>query len=117
LKEFDVPKIFFAKGVHNDYNKLADCGANVLGLDWSVDIGKVREIVGDRVALQGNMDPTTLYAEVDVIRNRADKVLSSFGNGSGHIFNLGHGILPDIKPSHAKALVDFMKEDSQKYHL
>lgn len=116
LKEFNVPVIFFPKGVHSCYNELANCGADVIGLDWTVNIGEVRNLMGDKVALQGNLDPTTLYADKDVIRLRAGSVLESFGKGEGHIFNLGHGILPDIKPDHAKALVDFIKEESYKYH-
>jgi len=116
LKDYNVPVIFFPKGVHSCYNELANCGADVIGLDWTVDIGEVRNLIGDKVALQGNLDPTTLYADVDVIRSRAGNVLESFGKGEGHIFNLGHGILPDINPDHAKALVDFIKEESYKYH-
>ena len=81
-----------------------------------MNIGEVRKLIGDKVAMQGNLDPTTLYADKDVIRSRAGNVLESFGKGEGHIFNLGHGILPDIKPDHAKALVDFIKEESYKYH-
>lgn len=117
LKEFDVPKIFFPKGVHTSYKRLADCGADVLGLDWTVDIGEVRKITKGKVALQGNLDPTALYADIPAIRSKAGDVLESFGKGSGHVFNLGHGILPDIKPDHAKALVDFIKEESGKYHI
>ncbi|MCB9219547.1 MAG: uroporphyrinogen decarboxylase [Ignavibacteriales bacterium] len=117
IKSENEPVIFFPKGVHSNLDKVADCGADVLGLDWTMDLGKVRELVGDKVALQGNMDPTVLYGDVEVIKERALKTMQSFGNGSGHIFNLGHGILPDIKPAHAKALVDFVKENSQQFHL
>lgn len=112
----DIPVIFFAKGVHYRLEKLADCGADVLGLDWTMEIGKVRESIGHKVALQGNMDPTVLYAPKEKIREEALKVLNSYGNGSGHIFNLGHGILPDISPAHAKHLVDVIKEESGKFH-
>ncbi len=116
LKGENVPVIFFPKGVHACYEELANSGANVIGLDWSVNIGEIRSLIGDRVALQGNMDPTTLYADINVIQERAEFVLKSFGEGEGHIFNLGHGILPDIKPDHAKALVDYIKSESGKYH-
>jgi uroporphyrinogen decarboxylase len=116
LKDYDVPVIFFPKGVHSCYSELADSGANAISLDWTVNIGEVKNLIGDKVALQGNLDPTTLYADTDVIRSRAGSVLDSFGKGEGHIFNLGHGILPDIKPDRAKALVDYIKEESYKYH-
>ncbi len=116
LKKYDVPIIFFPKGVHSCYEELADCGADVIGLDWTVNIGDARKLFVDKVALQGNLDPTTLYADKDVICARAGNVLESYGKGGGHIFNLGHGILPDIKPENAKALVDFVKEESYRYH-
>ncbi len=116
LKKYDVPIIFFPKGVHSCYDELADCGADVIGLDWTVNIGDARKLFDDKVALQGNLDPTTLYADKDAIRERAGNVLESYGKGGGHIFNLGHGILPDIKPENAKALVDFVKEESYRYH-
>lgn len=117
LKEYDVPVIFFPKGVHSCYKELSESGANVLGLDWTVNIGEVRNLIGDKVALQGNLDPTVLYAEPDEIEKRAEFVLESYGYGEGHVFNLGHGILPDIKPSNAKALVDYIKQHSSKYHI
>lgn len=116
LKRKEQPVIVFAKGVHFKLDKLAKTGADVLGMDWTMDLKKVRKQLKDKVALQGNLDPCVLYAEKDIIRKEVKKVLKSFGNGSGHIFNLGHGILPDIKPENAKALVDFVKEESKKYH-
>jgi uroporphyrinogen decarboxylase len=94
----------------------ADCGADVIGVDWTIDLAKARDKIGGKVAIQGNLDPTVLYAEPSFIRREVKKVLQSFGEGNGHIFNLGHGILPDIKPAHAKALVDFVKEESKKFH-
>jgi uroporphyrinogen decarboxylase len=112
----DEPVIFFPKGVHADLNKIADCGADVIGLDWTMDLGKVREEIGHKVALQGNLDPTVLYADPEIIEKKAFEVMRSYGNGSGHIFNLGHGILPDIPPEHAKALVDFVKSSSREFH-
>lgn len=88
----------------------------MLGLDWTMDLGEVRKKVGDRVALQGNMDPTVLYANKDYILEETKQVLSSFGKGNGHIFNLGHGILPDIDPENVKALVKYVKEESKAFH-
>jgi uroporphyrinogen decarboxylase len=116
LKRKNEPIIVFAKGVHFNLNALANCGADVLGLDWTMDIGEVRKVIGNKVALQGNLDPTVLYAEKSVIKSEAKRVLESFGNGSGHIFNLGHGILPDVKPENAKALVEIVKEESRIFH-
>lgn len=116
IKRDNEPVIFFPKGVHSNLEKVASCGADVLGLDWTMDLGKVRKIVGNKVALQGNLDPNVLYGTKETIEQRALKTLQSYGNGSGHIFNLGHGILPDINPDHAKALVDFVKENSAQFH-
>lgn len=117
IKGKEVPVIVFAKGVHYHLNKLAECGADVLGLDWTMNLGDVRKKVGDKVSLQGNLDPTILYANHEKIKYEARKVLESFGKGSGHIFNLGHGILPDIPPENLKALVNFVKEESGSYHM
>ncbi len=117
IKRKDEPVIVYAKGVHYGLDKLAASGADVVGLDWTMDLGTVRNQIGDKVALQGNMDPTVLYGTHEKIKSEVGKVLASFGNGSGHIFNLGHGILPDIDPENAKALVRFVKEESVKYHV
>ena len=116
LKRNDEPVIFFAKGVHHNLDKIAASGANVLGLDWTMDLGAARKKVGHLVALQGNLDPTVLYANHNFIREEARKVLNSFGKGSGHVFNLGHGILPDVDPENLKALVQFVKDESKEYH-
>ena len=111
------PVIFFAKGVNYDPIRLTSTGADVLGLDWTVDIGKVRNLVQGKTALQGNMDPAILYANKERIRNEVIRILESYGYGNGHIFNLGHGILPDVEPENAKALVDFVKEESPRFHM
>lgn len=116
IKRNDEPVIFFAKGVHFALDKMANIGANVLGLDWTMDLGEVRRKVGDKVALQGNLDPTVLYANTNHIKSEVKNVLTSFGKSNGHIFNLGHGILPDVDPENAKALVRFVKEDSVIFH-
>lgn len=116
IKRTDEPVIVFAKGVHFRLNKLADCGADVLGLDWTMDIGEVREMVGHKVALQGNLDPTVLYMRHENIARQAWKVLESYGPYDGHVFNLGHGILPDVSPENLKFLVDFVKEKSVVFH-
>ncbi len=116
IKLNDEPVIVFAKGVHYKLKRLAKCGADVVGLDWTMDIGKVRKQIGEKVALQGNLDPTVLLGSPKNIEKRAGKILNKFGNGSGHIFNLGHGILPNVDPENAKFLVDFVKQESVKYH-
>lgn len=116
IKRKDEPVIYFPKGVHFKLDKLANSGADVLGLDWTMDLGDARKLVGDKVSLQGNMDPTVLYGSEEVIKDRALKTMKSYGNGSGHIFNLGHGILPDVPPKNAKTLVDFIKNNSAQFH-
>jgi uroporphyrinogen decarboxylase len=116
IKRLNEPVIVFAKGVHYGLSELAGCGADVLGLDWTMDIGEARKTAGDKTALQGNLDPTVLYADIDVIKNETRRVLGEFGEGTGHIFNLGHGILPDTDPEKAKALVKIVKEESMIFH-
>jgi uroporphyrinogen decarboxylase len=81
-----------------------------------MDIGVARQKVGDKVALQGNIDPTVLFATPEVIRNEVEKVLTSYGYGSGHVFNLGHGISQFTNPDNAAALVQAVHELSKKYH-
>jgi len=116
IKRKDEPVIVFAKGVHHKIDKLANCGADVVSIDWTMELGEVRNKIGSKVALQGNLDPTVLYADKDKIKQEAVKVLKSFGKHNGHIFNLGHGILPDVSPENAKYLVAVVKEESRKYH-
>ncbi|MCL4550397.1 MAG: uroporphyrinogen decarboxylase [Bacteroidetes bacterium] len=116
IKRKDEPVIVFAKGVHYKLDKIAEAGADVIGLDWTIDLNAARKSVGDKVALQGNLDPTVLYANKKKIKEEAVKVLESFGKGSGHIFNLGHGILPDVTPENAKHLVEIIKDYSKAFH-
>ena len=110
------PIIYFPKGAHYRMRTTGDCGADVIGVDWTIDLAKARDKIGNKVAIQGNLDPTVLYAEPNFIKREAKKVLQSYGEGPGHIFNLGHGILPDTNPEHAKALVNFIKEKSGSFH-
>jgi len=114
IKRKDQPVIVFAKGVHHSLDKLSACGADVIGLDWTMNIGDVRKQIGGKVALQGNLDPTVLYGSKEKVKTEAIKILQSFGSGSGHIFNLGHGILPDVPPENAKYLVEVIKKESIK---
>jgi uroporphyrinogen decarboxylase len=117
VKRKEVPVVLFAKGVHYRLNKLAESGADVLSLDWTMNIGDVRKKIGSKVALQGNLDPAVLYGGQEKIKYEAKKILQSFGKGSGHIFNLGHGVPYDVRPESLKILVDFVKEESVSYHL
>lgn len=111
-----IPCILFTKGGGLWLESMAESGYDALGLDWQTDIGNARARVGDKVALQGNMDPITLYAPPAVIRDKVGRILQNYGHGSGHVFNLGHGILPDINPEHVKAMVDAVQELSPQYH-
>jgi len=111
-----VPVILFTKGGCQWLEAMADTGADALGIDWSTDLALARERVGDRVALQGNLDPAVLYAAPGIIREKVAAVLAAFGAGSGHVFNLGHGINPDVDPEHAGALVNAVHELSKQYH-
>ena len=113
----EVPTIFFTKGGGLWLEDMADAGYSALGLDWQTDIAKARTRVGDKVALQGNMDPISLYAEPEKIRLKVKAILQKYGKGSGHVFNLGHGILPDVNPEHVRAMVDAVHEFSPQYHL
>ncbi len=110
------PGIVFSKGVHHSLKEIADAGADVISLDWTTQLSCAKETTGGRCALQGNLDPVTLYADDEVIKTEAKRILENFGKGNGHIFNLGHGILPSVDPAKAKLLVDFVKEESRKYH-
>jgi len=111
-----VPVILFTKGGGQWLEMMADTGADALGLDWTIDIGEARNRVGHRVALQGNLDPSTLYASPETIRRSVAEILESYGKGSGHVFNLGHGIHPEIPPEHAGAFVEAVHELSKPYH-
>jgi uroporphyrinogen decarboxylase len=111
-----VPAIMFTKGGGLWLEEMAVCGCDALGLDWSVDIDQARARVGDRVALQGNMDPSVLYASPERIRSEVAEILSRFGEGSGHVFNLGHGINPDVDPERVADLVESVHSLSIPYH-
>ena len=111
-----IPVILFTKGGSQWLEQIADTGCDAVGVDWTIDIGVARTRVGDRVALQGNMDPCVLYASPERIRDEVASVLASFGRGSGHVFNLGHGVHPQIEPDHVGAFVQAVHELSPPYH-
>jgi len=108
------PVILFSKGANHALKELSEIGAEVVGLDWTVDIGTVREEIGGTVALQGNLDPSVLYASPERIREEVRSVLRKFGQEPGHVFNLGHGITPGVPVAHARAFVDSVKEESAR---
>jgi len=111
-----VPVILFTKNGGQWLEAMADSGADALGLDWTIDIAAARQRVGARVALQGNMDPAMLHASIARVQTEADAILAAFGHGNGHVFNLGHGITPDIDPEKVAALVHRVHESSRPHH-
>lgn len=111
-----IPVILFTKGGGAWLENMAATGCDALGLDWTTPLDEARQRVGDRVALQGNLDPAVLYAPPERIRDAVADTLAAFGEGSGHVFNLGHGIHPDVDPDHVSALVAAVRELSPAFH-
>ena len=112
-----VPVTLFTKGGGQWLELMADTGVDAVGLDWTTDLGKARQRVGDKVALQGNMDPCVLYASADRVEQEVASVLASFGKAeTGHVFNLGHGIHPTISPENMQRLVEAVHRHSEPYH-
>ena len=111
-----VPVTLFTKGGGLWLEKMAETGCDALGLDWTVDIADARKRVGHKVALQGNMDPSVLYASPERIQQEVKAILAGFGSGSGHVFNLGHGIHLDVPTESPKIFVDSIHEFSKAYH-
>lgn len=111
-----VPVVLFTKGGGQWLELMAETGCDALGLDWTTDIADARRRVGDKVALQGNLDPCTLYASPEIIRQSVGRILEGYGKGAGHVFNLGHGIHPDIDPANPAAMVEAVHELSRPYH-
>lgn len=111
-----IPVILFTKGAGEMLADMAATGCDALGVDWTTDLSTARGYVDDKVALQGNLDPATLRESPEVIRQGVADTLASYGTGPGHVFNLGHGITPDIDPDHLGVLVDAVHEFSPQYH-
>ena len=111
-----IPVILFTKGGGQWLSDIVSSGCDGVGLDWTTNLFKARSIIKNRVALQGNLNPFVLKAKPDVIRNEVKAVLESYGHGSGHIFNLGHGITPDVPPEHLEVLVNSVHEYSPAFH-
>lgn len=119
IKEHDgqkVPSILFTKNGGLWLEEIASSGCQGVGLDWTIDLDRAKALVGDRVALQGNMDPSVLYSSPKRIAAEVGRILQSFGSGSGHVFNLGHGIPLDVNPDNAKVFIDSVHEQSEYYH-
>jgi uroporphyrinogen decarboxylase len=104
-----VPNIVFTKGGGAWLDKIADIGCDAAGVDWTVDLKTARRSAGGRMALQGNLDPSALYAPPASLRAETLRVLESYGPGPGHVFNLGHGITPDVDPERVAVLIDTVR--------
>ena len=111
-----VPVILFTKGAGPLLTDMVGTGCDALGVDWTTSLADARKYTEDKVALQGNLDPATLRESPEVIRQGVADTLASYGKGPGHVFNLGHGVTPDIDPDHVAALVDAVHELSPQYH-
>lgn len=115
-KTHGKPVIVFCKDCGHSLTKIASSGCQVVGLDWTIEIDEARKSIGNTVALQGNMDPTILYAKPERIRAEVKSIFTKHGKGSGHIFILGHCILPDLPVNHAKEFVQAVKEENTIYY-
>jgi uroporphyrinogen decarboxylase len=111
-----IPVILFTKNNGQHLLDIALSGCDAIGLDWGADLKAARETVGHKIALQGNLDPSVLYADPKRIERETERVLMQFGLGSGHIFNLGHGIHPDINPEHVAVMIDAVHTFSPRFH-
>lgn len=105
-----IPVTLFTKGGAQWLEAITDTGCDAVGLDWTITLAEAKARIGDKVALQGNMDPCVLYASPETIKATAKEIIGEFGAGSGHVYNLGHGIHPTMNPDHLGALVDAVHE-------
>ena len=110
----DLPVVLFSKGANAHLEALAGTGCDGLGLDWTIGLDEARRRVGARVALQGNLDPSVLYATPETIVREVDAAIDAFGPHPGHVFNLGHGVTPGVDPEHVKVLVDAVHEAGRR---
>jgi uroporphyrinogen decarboxylase len=111
-----IPVVLFCKGCNSHLEAIADTGCDGLGVDWTITLAEARARVGDRVALQGNLDPAIMLTNPDIIENQVRVTLASYGNGSGHVFNLGHGITPEVDPQHMTVLTESVRQHSPAWH-
>lgn len=112
----NIPIILFTKNGGGWLQEMAESGADALGVDWTISLHEARARVQGKVALQGNMDPSVLYASDNFIRQEVETILASYGSGSGHIFNLGHGIHPEVAPEKVAVLIEAVHDLSKRYH-
>lgn len=117
VKQHGTPIILFLPDTTHSTEDLADIGADVLSISWREEMAVMKQRVDGKVALQGNLDPCALFAPVERIREEVMNVLERVGSKTDHIFNLGHGILPQTPVDHARAMVDIVKEESPKFHF
>jgi uroporphyrinogen decarboxylase len=111
-----IPVVLFCKGCNSHLEELADTGCDGLGVDWTITLAEARARVGDRVSLQGNLDPAIMLSNPAIIQEQVKAALASYGEGSGHVFNLGHGITPDVDPHHMTVLTESVREFSPAWH-
>jgi len=109
-----IPVILFTKGAGLRLSQMADSGADALGVDWTVNLADAKKLTQEKIALQGNLDPSILYAQPEQIEQEVKRTLESYGEGPGHVFNLGHGITPGVNPDHVKVLVDAVHRMSSR---
>lgn len=111
-----IPVVLFCKGCNSHLEALADTGCDGLGVDWTMTLAEARSRVGNRVSLQGNLDPAIMLTDPEIIESQVRATLASYGKGSGHVFNLGHGITPEVDPHHMTVLTESVHQHSQPYH-
>ena len=107
--------ILFTKSGNHWLEQMADAGCDVVGVDSEISLNAARERIGTKVALQGNMNPIYV-GNARSLQNEVQRILESYGHGSGHVFNLGHGITPDVPPEHVKVLVDAVHDAGKRFH-
>jgi len=111
-----VPVVLFTKNGGNWLHHMAETGCDALGIDWTTELSVARAAIQGKVALQGNLDPSVLYASPDRIEQEVERVLRSYGSGAGHVFNLGHGIHQHVDPDHLNVMIDAVAKLSPAYH-
>ena len=116
LAKYKIPTILFTKGGGLWLKSIAETKCTAVGLDWTTDISVAKNLIGDKVALQGNLDPAIMLTTPEIIAEEAKKILDRFGRGSGHVFNLGHGITPEVPPENVEMLVSTVHSYSESFH-
>ena len=114
--KYTIPVVLFCKGCNSHLEALADTGCDGLGVDWTITLADAKARVGERVSLQGNLDPAIMLTNPETIDVQVKATLASFGDGHGHVFNLGHGITPEVNPDHMTALTESVRLHSTPWH-